>query len=266
MAQSDTSTIGETLQFDRATSESGGAPVPPSPVVVCSACKLTITTQYYDVNGHALCGTCRAAAAAAAQTPKGMLPLLKAAAFGAGAGIVGAAIYYAVIAFAHLEIGIVAILIGYMVGYSVRRGAQGRGGFRFQVLAAALTYLAVASAYAPLAIREAMHDTKPAAQATSAAAVTAVDASAPSDDKDADTDTGRPAAQPSRTRLLLSFIVFSGLIVALPVLVVIGSMPSGLISAFIIFIGMRQAWKMTTAPVLRIAGPYRVGAAQAAAS
>jgi hypothetical protein len=53
---------------------------------------------------------------------------------------------------------------------------------------------------------------------------------------------------------------------ALPVLVVIGSFPSGLISAFIIFIGMRQAWKMTSAPVLKVYGPYRVGVPQAAAS
>ena len=50
---------------------------------------------------------------------------------------------------------------------------------------------------------------------------------------------------------------------ALPVLVVFGSLPSGLISAFIIFIGMRQAWKMTGALVVRVAGPYRVGASAA---
>src|SRR5215468_5375345 len=152
MAQSDTS--AEALQFDRATTVPGSAP--PGPVVVCKGCSLTITTQYYDVNGHALCGACRAAAAAAAETPKGIGAFVKAAGFGAGAGVVGAAIYYAVIAFAHLEIGIVAILIGYMVGYSVRRGANGRGGRRFQVLAALLTYASVAFAYTPLAIHQVM--------------------------------------------------------------------------------------------------------------
>jgi hypothetical protein len=51
------------------------------------------------------------------------------------------------------------------------------------------------------------------------------------------------------------------LIAALPVLTVVGSFPSGLISAFIIFIGMRQAWRMTGAPRLEVRGPYRVGAA-----
>src|SRR5215471_17823373 len=193
MAQSDTPTA-EALQFDRATTVSGS--VPPSPVVVCKGCSLTITTQYYDVNGHALCGTCRAASAAAAETPKGIGTFVKAAGFGTGAGVVGAAIYYAVIAFAHLEIGIVAILIGYMVGYSVRRGADGRGGVRFQVRAAILTYLAVALAYSPLAIQEAMHEKKPARQVASAASSAGADASTPAGDNPA----GGEVQQPPRAR------------------------------------------------------------------
>jgi hypothetical protein len=48
--------------------------------------------------------------------------------------------------------------------------------------------------------------------------------------------------------------------------VVIGSFPSGLISAFIIVIGMRQAWRMTSAIVVKVHGPYRIGVPQAAAS
>jgi hypothetical protein len=44
------------------------------------------------------------------------------------------------------------------------------------------------------------------------------------------------------------------------VLIIVGSLPSGLISAAIIFFGMAQAWKMTGTPVIEITGPYRVGA------
>jgi hypothetical protein len=122
------------------------------------------------------------------------------------------------------------------------------------VLAAVLTYLSVALAYAPLAIQEAMAE-KPAAPVSVAGA-------------DASTQVvARPARpRPSTGRALLRIVALSGLIAALPVLVVVGSFPSGLISAFIIFIGMRQAWKMTGAPVMRVAGPYRVGAPQRAAS
>jgi len=265
MAQSDTPTGGEPLQFDRAVMNSG-SDTPPSPVVVCAGCKLRIQTQYYDVNGVSLCGTCRAAATAAAEMPTGIAPLLKSAALGAGAGVVGAAIYYAVIAIAHLEIGIVAILIGYMVGYSVRKGAGGRGGRRFQVLAAVLTYLAVALAYAPLAIQQAMEE-KPAQTAATAGA-TGSDAATQAAPAQAAAQDATPPARPrpSKGRSALGLVVLVGLMVALPVLVVIGSLPSGLISAFIIFIGMRQAWKMTAASVMKVLGPYRVGVQQAAAS
>ena len=89
----------------------------------------------------------------AAETPRGALPLLVAGACGLGAGIVGAIIYYSVIAIAHVEIGIVAILIGYMVGAAVRKGARGGGGRRYQILAVALTYFSVGLAYSPLAFK-----------------------------------------------------------------------------------------------------------------
>jgi hypothetical protein len=53
------------------------------------------------------------------------------------------------------------------------------------------------------------------------------------------------------------------LIFALPLLSVFGSLPLGVISALIIFIGMRQAWTMTAKPQLALSGPYRVGAGSA---
>jgi len=61
-------------------------------------------------------------------------------------------------------------------------------------------------------------------------------------------------------------VVLLAVVAALPVLVVVGSLPMGLISAFIIFVGMKQAWRMTGAPLVQILGPYRVGAAPASTS
>jgi hypothetical protein len=61
----------------------------------------------------------------------------------------------------------------------------------------------------------------------------------------------------------MSLVLLAAFIAALPVISVFGSLPFGLISAFIIFIGMKQAWRMTGAPALLILGPYRVGAAPA---
>src|SRR5262249_36532637 len=118
-----------------------------------------IHDEYYDVNGHSVCGRCRSTLEAAAETPTGIAPLAIAAACGFFAAIAGAIIYYIVLAYANLQIGIVAVLIGYIVGYAVRKGARG-GGFRFQVLAVVLTYASVALAYTPIAISGAMAQAK----------------------------------------------------------------------------------------------------------
>jgi hypothetical protein len=66
--------------------------------------------------------------------------------------------------------------------------------------------------------------------------------------------------------VLFSFGALFLLVFALPVLMVAGSMPGGILSAFIILIGLRQAWHMTAAPVFKISGPYRVGSGPAASS
>ena len=148
------------------------------------------------------------------------------------------------IAVTNFEIGLVAILIGYMVGYAVRKGAGGRGGLRFQVLAALLTYGAVGLAYTSLAVKAGI-DERRAAHANSAQA----SAGAPS--PGAEASSGTAPATPS-TALFLAYAAW--LVASLPVLVVIGSMPSGLINALIIFFGIRQAMRMTAAPSCRSAG------------
>ena len=237
------------LQFDRVISETGSRSTFDAPVVDCDSCHAPIHTTYYDINGKPYCERCRLEIESFAETPTGVGPFMVAGALGIGAGIAGAAIYYAVIAIAHLEIGIVAILIGYMVGYAVRRGAGGRGGLRFQILAVVLTYGSVALAYTPVAI-QGMRASRVAAKSATAEAP-AVPAA---EHKDASV---RP---PSAGGFVLALAILAGFITVLPVLVVFGSLPSGLISGFIIFIGMKQAWKMTGALHLEVMGPYRVGA------
>jgi hypothetical protein len=244
------------LQFDRV--------VPASPDqsdrtgAVCTACQAPIDNEYYDVNGRVACARCRAALEAWAETPAGVGPLARAGLFGLGAAIAGALIYYAVLAVAHLQVGIIAILTGYIVGRAVRIGARNRGGLRFQVLAAALTYISVALAYTPIVVgevaRSAQTQQSPplAADRTSSASPTGVDT--------------RPAALPRTQGFGRGAAVLLALFLALPVLFVVGSLPSGLISALIIGIGMRQAWRMTAAPWIQVLGPYRVGTPEAATS
>ena len=241
------------LQFDRVVRDSTPASEPSKVAVACSGCSTSIKTEYYDINGNTFCDGCRQAIESAAQTPTGIGPLLRAGVFGLGAGLVGAVIYYAVIAIANLEIGIIAILIGYMVGHAVRQGARGRGGLRFQVLAVALTYASVAFAYTPLAFAKDNDDKGDAKNAPSAVV---------SSQESSVTDTTARAADspPPKGSFIAALAFLLIFTMALPLLVVVGSFPSGLISAFIIFLGMSQAWKMTRAPLFQVLGPYRVGA------
>jgi len=230
------------LQFDKVVRQGAGTPG----ALSCAYCKRPLGAEYYDVSGKSACAGCRGQIEALIQPPEGAGPFLTALLFGTVAGVAGAILYYAVIAITNFEIGIVAIAIGFMVGYAVRKGAGGRGGRRFQVLAVVLTYLAVGLAYTPLVVKGAIESrTKAGASAT------------------ARTPEDTTATRPSAIKLVA---VIAGFVVALPVMVIAGGLPSSLLSAAIIFFGMQQAWRMTGVPRLKITGPYRVGAPPAPAA
>jgi hypothetical protein len=243
------------LQFERAITASSPGDASTTPAVVCKACRAAVETEYFDINGKSFCGRCRTAIESAAETPRGVVPFVKASLYGIGAGIIGAVLYYAVVAITHFEIGLVAVVIGYMVGYAVRTGAHGRGGLRFQILAVALTYASVALAYTPLVFGASA--TKHRAESAPSSSITM------NDDGPVARSPRAAVSQPGSKSLLVALAALFAFVAALPVLIVFGSLPSGLISAFIIFIGMRQAWRMTGAPWLHVLGPYAVGAAPA---
>jgi len=256
----------QALQFDRVET-TAPSDVAAAPGVTCTVCGKSVGNEYYTANGKPICESCRHVVTQAAATPRSAGPLIKAGIFGLGAAIAGAAIYYAVIAIANLEIGIVAILIGYMVGYMVRKGAGGRGGRRFQILAVILTYWAVGLAYSPLAFKELTKDKKgtsassdsKSALADSASTTTATPDTA---SKSNGTAKSTPESAVSGREALTAIGALVLLVFALPALSVFGSLPLGLISALIIFIGMRQAWNMTAAHQLQMAGPFKVGGGQ----
>src|SRR2546428_3349796 len=118
---------GGPLQFDRVeTDQSHGAP--PSEGLACKACGTPIRTEYFSWNGAPLCEACKATLETARHAAHTWSTYGRAVVFGIAEAIAGAVIYYGVIAITKLGIGLVAIAIGYMVGYSVRRGPRGWGG------------------------------------------------------------------------------------------------------------------------------------------
>jgi len=282
MADSSTAPGTDDLQFDRAIDAEGASPGTP----VCAKCSTPIRMYYYHVNGETTCSTCKQAVDVAAGAGRGRsgASMLKAMAYGLGAAIAGAFIYYAVMEYLDLEIGLVAILIGYMVGKAIHNATAGRGSRRFQVLAAGLTYLAVALAYAPFAIRGALESDNEVTADSSAQAGVLPLAAALSDSVDAavtlasaDSNAVIAPAEAADSFAIdtstvapeelgvggMAFGIAGALllILALPVIVIFTSMPSGLISAVIIGFGMHQAWGLTGGEPLSITGPFKIGGA-----
>jgi hypothetical protein len=267
----------ENLQFDRAIAPDAGAPAGDA---VCTKCNAAIRMYYYKVDGETVCSTCKASIERANGSGSGApaAGFLKAGVFGLGAAVAGAIIYYSVMEYLELEIGYVAILIGFMVGYAIRSAVHGRGARKFQLLAAGLTYFSIAMAYAPFAFRgmneasdtEAVADSATAASGESLVASTAgVDAGATGGGTMSEAALAVSLNEASAAALreewgvagaALGFAAGILFILTLPVVAILGSMPSGLISALIIGIGMHQAWNMTRANKVTIAGPFRIGA------
>ena len=129
---------GAELQFDQAEMTT-----PASSGPSCDACKRPITDAYYEINRKILCSSCRQHIEASFQGGSGLARFLKASLFGFGAALVGAAIYYGIARASGLNIGLVAILVGFMIGGAVRKGTGNRGGMLYQFLALFLTYFAI---------------------------------------------------------------------------------------------------------------------------
>ena len=208
----------ERLQFDKAefAQDAPGS-------AVCAYCQGPIGDTYYEVRAKAACPRCRDAIAAQGTQGSGFGRFARAALFGTLAGAVGAGLWYAVRAISNLEIGLIAILVGYMVGAAVRAGSRGRGGPLYQVLAVFLTYSAIVSTYVPLILGEV-----------------------------------RKGARQSETLLAVTlFVLFvSAFVYAAPFL---GGFEN-IIGLLIIGFGVWEAWKINRRIRPQIAGPFRVGA------
>ena len=76
----------------------------------------------------------------------------KALLLGSIAAAVGAVIYYAITQITGLNLALVAVVVGLMVGGAVKAGSGHRGGRFYQLLAVLLTYTAIAAMYLPATV------------------------------------------------------------------------------------------------------------------
>ena len=213
---------GEELQFQRAEAIVSRE--------VCVVCKNSILATYFHVGGNVVCSNCTARIEAGQQAPPA-ISLAKAALYGGGAALAGCAIYATVALVTGLEIGLIAILVGVMVGKAIRHASGGLGGRPQQVLAVVLTYFAITTSYIPVFIKHAMDEPKAtAAQST------------------------QPKSYDSSIGTVLVMLI--ALAAAAPFLSL--SDGSGILSIAIIGFGLYRAWKLTERTNLLVMGPYTV--------
>jgi hypothetical protein len=270
------------LQFDRAVDAGAQDTRQERPTIECSACQAAIRTYYYNVDGNAVCAKCKHVAEQSVKGQRGASAFLKAAFFGGFAALLGALLYFGVGALTGYEIGLVAIAIGFMVGFGVRLGANGGGGRRYQVLALALTYFAVGLALSGLGLRQAVKgigendaqtqafvDSILAAQGTDVDTVDAGDDAEPADSfavalaGEGDTTAASGPQEMNGFAMIIGLAILAigsfVMILAAPVINIVADLPGGLISAAILAFGLMQAWKMTGGTSVSITGPYKVG-------
>jgi hypothetical protein len=120
----------------------------------CVSCGQPIRDEYWEANGKVACTACKDRIDSHLPSGSVVSRFLMASALGTGAMILGAAVWWAVARFAHIHAAIIAIGIGWLVGMAVQFGSQHRGGWVYQLLAVALTYLSIVFAYSFLILGE----------------------------------------------------------------------------------------------------------------
>jgi hypothetical protein len=210
----------------------------------CVACKQPIANTYYHAQGQVVCPSC-AGRIESGQQAAPALSLARAALYGAGAALAGCLLYATITLATGLHIGLIAILVGYMVGKAIRHGSNGLGGRPQQILAVTLTYFAITTSYIPVYIYHIAKRPPAVAQSGQTPGQGAVPVSDAS---------GKP--RPSLGTVLVALL----LLAAVAPFLSLGSGFSGIISLFIIFIGLQQAWRLTGRSEILIMGPYESAA------
>ena len=254
--------MDENLQFDKAEFDQ-------APLRLCKGCNTTLVEHYYQASGSIFCEHC-------AEGLRGFLKgkgsraarLVRALVYGLGAAIGGSLLYYAILASTGYQIGLVAIVVGIMVGKAVRAGSGNRGGWRYQVLAAILTYVSIASTYVPLALRELrthpeMAHSKPAivqnagTHATRAVPAINQPSTAPSTPESSASSEKAPSrlkSLPAPLRFAAAMVMLVGIALALPIL----AGASNLIGILIIAFGVWQAWVLNRRLTIKVTGPHPI--------
>jgi hypothetical protein len=182
--------------------------------------------------------------------------VLRAGAFGLLAALAGGAVWYAVRATTGYEVGLIAIVVGVMVGGAVRAGCRRRSGLGYQVLAVALTYFGICVQYVPDIIK-AIRD-QPTSEAQKASTSTTTTPASATAEPPASLPASPPAANHAPgVQLLIAVGLLLAFAMAAPFL---GGFEN-IIGILIIGFALWEAWKMNRRVPMQIQGPFRLAPA-----
>ena len=251
-----------------------GAPAGPP---ACTSCSREIRDIYHEANGAVICSPCRASLQVGLGG-SGFRRFGRSLGFGLVGAAIGSVLWFAVLALFDMELGLLAIVVGFLVGKGVHMGSYGRGGWKYQTLAVVLTYSAIVVTYIPFIVKgmaEGAFDPTQFADSMAVAGTPAGDAVA-STGMNPLIERGLPEALDTATSDVplqesiegsapsAAFMVGAGLVVLVALFAMAAAAPilaglDNIIGLLIIAFALYQAWSMNKRVELTLTGPYRVG-------
>ncbi len=218
----DTTTPATSLDLDRV--DFGPGPSGPQPCVLCHQ---AIEGRYWTVEpgGTPVCESCQPQLDQYFSQKPTARSLGGAMLWGLGAAVLGAAGWWAFGWVTGYELGLIAIAVGYGVGWAVRRGSGSLGGRVYQVIALVLTYLAITGASLPYIVQSMLEE----------------------------------QPDPNALAVVLTTILAWPLALVMPFLVISENVIGLLLMGFALY----QAWQLTGRAPVTLKGPLRVGVSEA---
>jgi hypothetical protein len=236
------SSDSEILDLDRADFSSDTPPV-------CALCSTPITNTYFSLGQQLLCSHCSTRIQSEGPGGVALTRAFRALALGLLAAIVGSGLWLAVTELTGYQIGLIAIVVGMLVGGAVRMGARQTGGIFYQLLAVGLTYTAIVMTYVP-AIATSFENSPEFREEAIASSTESESEAMP------DVVGGAPVTESERIRVA-AWLIAIPIAFAAPFLMGF----ENIIGILIIGFALWQAWVMNKPRELSLSGPFELGAA-----
>jgi hypothetical protein len=246
------------LQFDQAEFEQTEAREP----ATCAVCSQVFEETYFEINGQVACPDCKRQVEAELSPAGAGGRFLRALCLGTLAAVLGAGIYFGIAALTGYEIGLVAVLVGFLVGGGVRIGARNRGGWGYQTLAILLTYAAIVATYVPPIVRgfedEAQKQAAEASGVSSGAGQTASATAVSDTSPSASADNGPAGERPVLVKGAVFWIFVIVLAVIWPFAALFFEGLGQVIGLLIVGFAVYEAWRLNKRLKITITGPYQL--------